>query len=682
MMSRFLRYLLTAFIIFGVLIFGIGFGVLAAAFHNLPNVSLLNHYHSYLATDIYDSKGGLIGEVYTQDRQPLTWDEVPANLKHALVATEDSRFYYHHGIDFVGIARAALVDLIKMRPVEGASTLTQQLVRNLFLTPQVSLIRKIKEALLAIEIERHFSKDEILLMYLNQVYFGEGAYGAQAAAQTYFGKNCKDLDLAQCALIAGLPQAPSLYDPLVNFKYGKRRQKEVLGRMVAQGYITQKQAYQAYHESLNMVSQKQAQDTLKYPYFTTYVIHKLLEKFPARLVYQGGLQVYTTLNPREQKIAQTDLRKVIQYGEKTGLRVSQGALVAVQPQTGYITAMVGGYRYDKQDQFNRAWQARRQPGSAFKIFDYTTALDNGFKPGSIILDEPICYPGSEPGKLWCPQEWDGKFWGPITVEQGYAWSRNTATVRMVSTFGIQKVIGFAHKMGIRGHLSPYLPTALGASSVSPLDMADVLATLDNQGIHVDLTSIRYIKDRNGNIIYNRRNPVRTAVVPLKVADGMISIMQDQMIQGTGTGLQIGRPACGKTGTSSDFKDAWFVGFTPQLACVVWTGNDNDSSMGYGAWGDFLSGKIWHDFMVQALKGKPVESFPVPPYPLNQGAAAAAKNKSNPSKLPKQKAVHNSKAPGADSPAANPPNTLKPAVPNPESVKSAPPRPLLPQTQKQ
>ncbi len=646
MMSRLFRYFLIFFISAALAVFGIIFGVFFAAFHNLPNISVLNNFHSYLATDIYDAKGGLIGEVYTQDRQPLTWDEVPDNLKHALVATEDSRFYYHHGVDFVGIARAAFVDLIKMRPVEGASTLTQQLARGLFLTPKVSLIRKIKEAFLAIEIERHFSKDEILLMYLNHVYFGEGAYGAQAAAQTYFGKNCKDLDLAQCALIAGLPQAPSLYDPLVNLSYAKKRQKEVLGRMTAQGYITQNQANQAYQEPLNLVSQKQAQSTLKYPYFTTYVIHELLQKYPARLIYQGGLQVYTTLNPQDQKAAQTILDKVIQYGKKTGLRVSQGALVAVQPQTGYIRAMVGGYRYDLQDQFNRAWQALRQPGSAFKIFDYTAALDSGFKPNSIILDEPKCFPG-QPGKIWCPQEWDGKFWGPITVEQGFAWSRNTATVRMVAKFGIQKVIDFAHRMGIRGHLSPYLSTALGASSVSPLDMADVLATLDNQGIHVDLTSIRYIKDRNGNIIYNRRNPLQTAVVSLKVADKMISIMQDQMIQGTGTGLQIGRPACGKTGTSSNFKDAWFVGFTPQLACVVWTGNDNDSSMGYGAWGDFLSGKIWHDFMIQALKGKPVDSFPVPPYPLNVGLKAIAQYKKlHPGKKSKIKAgskVGNSKA---------------------------------------
>jgi penicillin-binding protein 1A len=596
-----------AFLLLFLSLCGVTLGVIYNASRDLPNIDVLNRFQPYLATEIYADNGQLIGEVDTQNRLPLSWSDVPNALKQAIVAVEDSRFYSHHGVDVIGIARAFLADIRGEGAIEGASTITQQLARNLFLTPQVSLTRKIKEALLALEIERRFSKDEILLMYLNQVYFGAGAYGAQAAAETYFGKRCKDLDLAECALLAGLPQAPSAYDPFADFQKAKARQLEVLNRMVAMGDITQQQVQQAYEEPLHLVKPGKSYQGLQYPYFTTYVVHKLLEKFPADLVYRGGLQVYTTLDIRDQKIAQEALRKMLDLGKREHMHVSQGALVAIQPSTGYIRAMVGGYKFSIDDQFNRAWQALRQPGSAFKIFDYTAAVDSGIKPTDVILDEPVCYPSGT--GLWCPKEWDGKYWGKISVLDGLTWSRNTATVRMVAQLGIDKVIDYAHRMGIVSPLDPYLPTALGASVVTPLEMCDALCTLANEGLRVKPSPFKIIKDQYGNVLLDNTHPEQIPVLSPQTASTMIGMMENVINHGTGTAAKIGRPAAGKTGTTSDFRDAWFAGFTPDLACVVWNGNDDNSPMANGAYGGFLPAKTWAYFMKQALKGVPHHTFP-------------------------------------------------------------------------
>lgn len=655
-MKLFLLRVMVAFLLLFLFACGITLGVIYNASRDLPNVDVLNRFEPYFATELYASDGELIGKIYAQDRLPLTWEDLPAALRNGVVATEDSRFYSHHGVDVIGVARAGLADLEGRGAIEGGSTITQQLARNLFLTPQVSLTRKIKEALLALEIERSFSKDEILLMYLNQVYFGAGAYGCQAAAQTFFGKNCKDLDLAQCALLAGLPQAPSAYNPLVDPEKAKERQREVLDRMEDLGYITEKQADDAYAEPLHFVASRHSSyQGLDFPYFTTYVIHELLKRYPEDLVYKGGLQVYTTLDIKDQEIGQKALRDVLNTGRREGLRVSQGALVAIEPSTGYIRAMIGGYRFSVDDQFNRAWQAKRQPGSAFKIFDYTAAIDNGVKPTDRLLDTPVCFPSGQ--GTWCPQEWDGKYWGPISVLDGLTWSRNTATVRMVAKLGIDKVIDYAHRMGIDDPLDPYLPTALGASVVTPLEMATAISTLDNEGIRVDATAIKLVKDRNGNVVLDNTTPIRNSVLAPQTADTMVTMMENVINHGTGDRARIGRPAAGKTGTTSDFHDAWFVGFTPELTCVVWTGNDNNMPMANGAFGGVLPATAWAEFMRQALSDVKPHPFPF--------EAIAAKEKKTALKMKNQSAGEKSAEPDQDTP---PPTTME-APPSPQASPS-------------
>lgn len=605
-------------------------GVIYSASHDLPSVDTMNRFEPYLATEIFSSDNQLIGKVFAENRELVPWNDIPIYLKHAIVATEDARFYSHFGIDLRGIFRAAITNLTHRGYEQGASTITQQLARNLFLSPEVSLKRKIKEAILAIEIERRFSKDEILNLYLNMVYFGSGAYGAQAASEIYFGKPAKALNLAECAMLAGLPQAPSAHNPFTDMPGAKARQKEVLERMVELHYITKEDAQLAYVQPLHLAEPRDIFQGLAYPYYTTYVVEKLFEKYPASLVYKGGLKVYTGMNVHDQTVAEETLRRFIDRGKQEKMHVSQGALIAVEPKTGFIRAMVGGYRFSKSNQFNRAWQARRQPGSSFKIFVYTCAMDNGFKPDTIVYDSPVSYP-SFPGP-WSPRNDDRKFWGAMPLRKALAYSRNVVAVRVAAKIGIDKVIDYAHKMGVDEPLDPYLPTAIGASVVTPLEMATAASTLANEGIRVNPTPIVMVKDRNGNTLEDNRIPVRTDVVSAQTARLMISLLQDVIKYGTGTRANIGRPAAGKTGTTSDFRDAWFVGFTPDLACVVWTGNDDYTEM-KEAYGGYLPAMTWSAFMKEALAGVPPRNFIPPEAEQSKEAAPPANAPEEPSQAP-------------------------------------------------
>lgn len=594
-----------------LMIFIIGITVVVKASQDLPNVDTLNQYQPPAATTIIASDGTIIGKLFKENRTWVPLKDVPKDLKNAIIAIEDTRFYKHHGIDPIGIARAANAILKKERDIQGGSTITQQLARNLFLSQEVTMERKIKEAILAYQIERKFSKDEILEFYLNQIYFGAGAHGIEAAAQTYFNKKTSKLTLPEAAILAGLPQAPSEYDPFTNMEKARNRQNIVLTRMAEIGLISYEEKSKAAYAEIKFAEPitKKSFHGYKFPYFTTYVINKLFELYNPDLIFKGGLKVNTTLNPKLQQLAQNALQQGIRQGIQEGLMSKQGALISIEPSTGYIVAMAGGYEFSTKDQFNRAWQARRQPGSAFKIIVYTAAVDKGLTPSSIVHDTPISYPQAG-GKTWAPRNDDGKFWGAITLRQALTWSRNIIAVRLTEQIGLDTVIDYARRLGIQEHLEKNMSLALGSGVVTPLEMATIAATLANEGIRVDPSPFKTILDANGNTILDNALPKKTEALPVNTARIMIDMMQDVIKKGTGTRANIGRPAAGKTGTTSDFRDAWFVGFTPDLATAVWIGNDDYMPMVI-AYGGYIPAITWNRFMKEALKGKPVRDFAKP-----------------------------------------------------------------------
>ena len=458
---------------------------------------------------------------------------------------------------------------------QGASTITQQLARTLFLNDQVSISRKIQEALLAIEIERYYTKDEILERYLNIIYLGSGAYGVDAAAHTYFGAGVDKIDVAQAAMLAGLPAAPSDYSPFVNLALAKDRQHHVLDRMVESGFITQAQADAAANAPLGLTKERApGLQGYMYPYFTTYVIAHLEKLFGKQAVEEGGLQVYTTLDPPMQEEAQEAVDWGMQRAKAGGIGADEAALVAIRPSTGEIVAMVGGKGFSLDNQFNRAWQARRQPGSSFKPYVYTAAIDSGMPPNTIIDDSPVCYPMGD-GTMWSPQDDDNRYMGAITLRTALAQSRNIVAVKLAERIGLDKVIDYAQRMGVTSPLEPNLSLALGSSVVTPLDQATGYATIANQGIHIDPSAIRLVKDSFGNVVLDDQYPQANEVVSAGTAYVITTMLEDVINHGTGyPNAIIGRPAAGKTGTTSDFRDAWFVGFTPDLVTAVWFGNDN------------------------------------------------------------------------------------------------------------
>lgn len=603
---RWLTALFLLFLFFCLSILGFSLGIISSASQNLPSIDQLRFFQPSESTLIFASDGTLIGKIFKENRIWVPISEMPQVLKDAIISIEDERFYHHFGIDPKGIIRAVRANL-RHEPLQGASTITQQLARSIFLSPQVSVQRKIQEALLAMQIERRFTKEEILELYLNQIYFGSSSYGVESAAQTYFGKRTRNLNLAESSMLAGLPQAPSLYSPKVNFKLAKERQAMVLERMVANGYIDFQQAKGALRAPLKLARTKGEEfHTYRYPYFTTYVVNYLFSKYEPEVIFRGGLKVYTTMNISMQEEAQKALAEGVKRGLDAGYNCHQGALVALEPRTGFIRAMVGGVKFDTRSQFNRAWQARRQPGSAFKVFVYTAAIDNGYSPNTILQDSPISYPMVD-GTSWSPQNSDRRYWGSITLTSALQFSRNVCAVRMIEKLGPGKVIDYAYRMGIKEKLEPNLSLALGSSVVTPLQMASAFGVLAHGGLKVDPTPVKLIKDFEGNIVEDNTNPFQEAVIPFSTASTMTQILQKVIDAGTGTAARIGRPAAGKTGTTSDFRDAWFIGYTPQLASAVWIGNDDYSPMVHSYGGDIPAG-IWARFMKFALAKEKVMAF--------------------------------------------------------------------------
>ncbi|MCL6630072.1 MAG: penicillin-binding protein 1A, partial [Armatimonadetes bacterium] len=545
--------------------------------------------------------GVVLAEVFEENREFVKLDDIPKALQDATIAIEDSRFYKHIGIDLKGIARALYQNLRKKEISQGGSTITQQLARNIYLTREKTLSRKLQEVVLALQLERNFSKQQILELYLNEVYYGSGACGVQAASKVYFGKEVKNLTLSQCALIAGLPQKPSVYSPHENLDLAIKRRNVVLDRMAELGYITEEQCEQAKREKPKIVPRKPTGIArYKAPWFVTYVIQQLSDEFGADLVYRGGLRVYTTLNYEMQKAAEEALREGVRSAKY--LNVTQGALVCIEPQNGYIRAMVGGVNPDfTKDQYNRVVQARRQPGSAFKAFVYTAAIDNGYDPDYRISNARISFPGYG-GKTWSPRNYDGRYGGSYTIRRAIAQSVNICAVRMANEIGIDKVIAYAGMLGIKSPLTRSLALALGASDVTPLEICSAYGVFAANGVRAEpMAVVRITTCEAGReeAVIAEYAPTTIRVLSQETARIMNDLFRGVVTSGTGRRALRVPKAHGKTGTTNNDRNAWFIGYTPELVAAVWVGNDDNSPM-KGVWGGNVCCPIWTQFMLKAL----------------------------------------------------------------------------------
>ncbi len=596
-----------AIIIFVVLITGAGLGFLTASIHTMP--SLKGEIRPAASSQVFDSNGKLIATIHSvENRLPVPLAKVPKDLQNAFVATEDARFYNHFGVDPRAIVRAVFSNVLDRGVSEGASTITQQLARNALLSQEQTLKRKIQEAVLAIQIERQYTKAEILELYLNQIYFGQGAYGVQAAAWVYFGKNVENLNLAECALLAGIPKSPNYYSPLNNLKAAKDRQGIVLDQMVKYGYISQDTANKAKATELKLATRSPS-STGEASYFVDYVTQQLIDKYGADAVYKDGLKIYTTLDLDMQRAAEKAMAKLPTYRtDAKGIKQPQGALVAIDTHTGQVKAMVGGRG---NDQFNRAVMAERQPGSAFKPFVYLAALESGMTPATVVEDKPITIGN------YSPTNYDHKYRGRVTLRTALENSLNVVAVKLAQRVGPEKPLYYAQQMGIstlvtRGPVNDVnLAMALGGLTrgVTPLEMASAYGVLANGGVRVEPTAVLRVVDRNGKVL-EQHQPRARAVINERSAYVLTDMMKGVLIRGTGGGANIGRPAAGKTGTTSDHLDAWFVGFTPDLATAVWMGCDTPEYLN-GMTGGDLPATIWQSFMTAALANTPVRDFPRP-----------------------------------------------------------------------
>ncbi|MEC4676479.1 MAG: PBP1A family penicillin-binding protein [Nitrospirota bacterium] len=694
---------------------GIIAGGYVAISTSMPSMEELKNYTSTVATKIYADDDVLIGELKMEKGVFVPIQKISRHLINAIIAVEDARFWKHRGIDYIAITRALYKDLLHARLKEGGSTITQQLAKVVFLTPEKTFKRKILEVVLAVKMEKNLSKNEILELYLNKIYFGHGAYGVEMASTVYFGKTVKHLNLAEAAMIAGLVKAPSSYSPYNNLAKAKKRQRIVLTRMEEEGFIRKSEKEGAYKQSLYLSSRRKGTKT--YSYFIEYVRKYLEDRYGTDTVYKGGLKVYTTLDRKMQiaalnavqnglrrfdrhkgwrgpvkhredidfnrelkkkylpstvvtnpgdiysglvlKVTKNEaiiktrgitgklsikdarwaskvldsktggsrqlkkftLNKILQPGDvvKVGIkslrgktvRLSleqepevEGALVAIEPFTGFIRAMIGGYDFSKSE-YNRAVYAKRQPGSAFKPIIYAAAMDTGYTPASIIVDEPVTYMGG-PGGEWSPENYDHKYNGPTRLREALAYSRNVVTVKLVDSIGIGTVTDYAKMMGFQGDIPRNLSIALGSFNVTPLELAVAYNIFASNGSRVKPISIKYIIDQRGGVIESNE-PAPEQLLSPQTSFLVTSMMEDVVKLGTGQRARaLGRPVAGKTGTTNDYKDAWFAGYTTGLVSCVWVGFDDYKTLGHKETGARVAAPIWVSFMNNAVKGKPQE----------------------------------------------------------------------------
>jgi penicillin-binding protein 1A len=649
-------------------------------------------------------------------------NKMPRKLIQAFVAAEDASFYQHKGIDYLGIVRAAFKNLISMRKKEGASTITQQVTKSMLLTSEKKFSRKIKEAILAKRMEEKLSKDEILYLYLNQIYLGAGAYGVQVAAETYFGKNVDQLNLAEIAMLAGLPKAPNTYSPIKHLDRARERQAYVLERMVKEAYITPVEAEHAKQTPISIHPMKKV-NSEQSAYFLEYLRIQLEEKYGEEQLYKGGLKIYTTMSADMQRAAFESVRSglkavdkrqgfrgpvkylkepdvetfctkiedgidsaalksgesyqgvvvgfnpekgeaIVRVGDRKGLLTRknmswagkvgminsygkpekgnrsltlgsvvdvtvvtpdvngegaqfaldqtpdvQAALVAIDPRNGGVKAMVGGYDFRKS-QFNRAIQAKRNAGSAFKPIIYGAALEKGLTPATVILDAEVEYPDGR-GGTWKPKNYDGTFRGPVTMREALTYSINMVSIKIMDQVGVPYTVDFAKKLGFTSKIEPNLALALGAASVSPFELTGAYAVFANKGMLQPSFFITRVTDNSGNLLQETVPPVAVPVVSPEVSYVITNLMQSVVMSGTGHRATINRPVAGKTGTTNDGKDAWFVGYIPQLVTGVWVGYDQERSLGAGGTGGQAAAPIWAEFMQKATASLPAEDFQAP-----------------------------------------------------------------------
>ena len=482
----------------------------------------------------------------------------------------------------------------------------------MYLSPERKYIRKLKEAILSYRIDKYLTKEEILNLYLNQIYLGHGTYGIESAAIGYFGHGAKDLTLPEAAMLAGLPKAPTTYSPFLYYDRAKQRQVYVLNRMMEDGYITQEQMNAAIAEPLKLRAMKPKDKVAAY--FVEHVRRYVQEKYGADILYKEGLTIYTTMNISMQKAARDAMEKGLTEMEERGKYqkgLVQGAIYCMDVKTGAIRAMVGGRDFNKSE-FNRSTQSRRQPGSAFKPLIYTAAFDKGMNPSTIFVDSPIVFedPSKEDG-LWKPKNFDEKFLGPITMRTALVQSRNVVTVKILQDIGLDYVTSYAMNLGITSPLSKNLSLALGSSGVTLQELVRAYDVLANQGKKVTPYFIRKIVDRTGNVFEEAKVEAEQVIDP-RIAFMTTYIMEDVVESGTGRRVKsIGRPVAGKTGTTNDIRDAWFLGFTPSLIAGVWVGFDQEKSLGKHEVGGRAAAPIWLYFMEKVLQDKPAETFPVP-----------------------------------------------------------------------
>ncbi len=581
---------------------------LAISFRNLPDVRVLGSYVPSQTSYIYDIKGRTIARLHGEENRELVkLSEISPELKRAVLAIEDSHFYDHEGVNFNSMGRAFMVNLERGEVVEGASTITMQLIKNLFLTRDRVYSRKLAEVVMAIRVEQVFSKDELLEIYLNNIYWGHNTYGVKTAAESYFNKDPKDLSLAEASMMAGLIQAPERYSPFVNYKATKRRQATVLRRMRELGWISKAEEIAATKEPL-LVGKPTAWNQKDIPYVTQAVIEELNKTFGVENVRRGGLRVQITVDKDFQEMAQQTVIQSHQRLRYWGVNADQIALVAVDPRTHYVKALVGGLDYSKS-QFNRATQAKRQPGSSFKPFVYYTALASGeYEPDTEIEDKPVRY--RVVSGYYEPKNYTKKYVGKTNLRSALMHSMNVPAVKVGKSVGLNRVIEVCQMLGIESTLQPVLSLPLGSMEVTPLEMAGAYATFASNGWHSDPTLIVRVTDSEGNVLLNNIPRPKLILDEWAVAS-LNSMLQDVVKRGTGTAAQIGRPVAGKTGTTEDERDVWFVGYVPQLATAVWIGNDNYKPIGKGATGGQHAAPIWRDFMLKALENEPVKYFPSP-----------------------------------------------------------------------
>jgi penicillin-binding protein 1A len=601
-------------------------GVAVAAFvfwpTDLPPAKALEEYAPSVGSRVYADDDEFLIEFQAEKRIFVPLQQIPPHLRNAIIAVEDARFYSHFGVDVRGILRAAYANFRHGRVVEGGSTITQQLAKVLFLTPDRRFSRKVKEALLALELEKRYSKDRLLELYLNQVYMGHGAYGVEAAARMYFGKSVQDLALSEAALLAALPRSPGNYSPFERPEVAQRRRAIVVGRLLEQGYIGEAEAKATNRAALGLIPPERRRGSGQY--FLEYLQQSLEAKYGSDVLYKSGLAVYTTLDAGLQRAAEQALRDGLQaLAARQGARAAtrgkstppplapEGAVVVMEAATGYVKVLIGGADFARTE-FNRALHAHRQPGSAFKPFVYLAALEAGRSPSEEMDDSPLRYVSA--GKVWAPENYDGKFRGPVTLQQALEESINVPTVRLLEQLGVAPVIAVARRAGIQSPLPHDLTLALGSGDVTLLELTGAYATFANQGVHMEPLMVRYVTDAQGRLVEENIPQGREAIDP-RVTAGLTHMLQGVVERGTGVAAKVlERPVAGKTGTTNDFSNAWFVGYTPSIVAGVWVGHDRPRSLGFEETGARAALPIWVAVMRAALRGRPVEEFPIPPGP--------------------------------------------------------------------